>query len=174
MQRPPFLLPAYPVLAHLSVSYSRCRGRLLTRYSPVRHSTRSPKKPFAFDLHVLSTPPAFVLSQDQTLQFDILNRFPGSYSIRALFELQRCPCILRYFGPVCCCCYSVVKDRLGSRHDAENPRGNPAEKSKINRLKPFRQSLFYSFCPSIRRSAVRLTSCNGQRVPSSTGPRQTT
>ena len=25
--------------------------------------------PFAFDLHVLSTPPAFVLSQDQTLQF---------------------------------------------------------------------------------------------------------
>ena len=28
--------------------------------------------PFAFDLHVLSTPPAFVLSQDQTLQFHIL------------------------------------------------------------------------------------------------------
>ena len=24
--------------------------------------------PFAFDLHVLGTPPAFVLSQDQTLQ----------------------------------------------------------------------------------------------------------
>ena len=38
----------------------------------MRHSTLFPKKNFAFDLHVLSTPPAFVLSQDQTLQFDIL------------------------------------------------------------------------------------------------------
>jgi hypothetical protein len=38
----------------------------------VRHSTRFPKETFSFDLHVLSTPPAFVLSQDQTLQFDIL------------------------------------------------------------------------------------------------------
>jgi len=30
----------------------------------------------SLDLHVLGTPPAFVLSQDQTLQFDSLNRFP--------------------------------------------------------------------------------------------------
>ena len=36
----------------------------------MRHSTRTPKDAFAFDLHVLSTPPAFVLSQDQTLQFE--------------------------------------------------------------------------------------------------------
>ncbi len=36
--------------------------------SPFRHSTCSPKGTFAFDLHVLATPPAFVLSQDQTLQ----------------------------------------------------------------------------------------------------------
>ena len=28
-----------------------------------------PKRAFPFDLHVLSTPPAFVLSQNQTLQF---------------------------------------------------------------------------------------------------------
>ena len=63
----------YPVLATVSHSYSRYRGRSLTRYSPVRHSTQVPKNSFAFDLHVLSTPPAFVLSQDQTLQFDILN-----------------------------------------------------------------------------------------------------
>ncbi len=35
--------------------------------SPFRHSTRSPKGTFACDLHVLTTPPAFVLSQDQTL-----------------------------------------------------------------------------------------------------------
>ena len=37
-------------------------------YSPFRRSTRLPKEPFALDLHVLTMPPAFVLSQDQTLQ----------------------------------------------------------------------------------------------------------
>ena len=37
-------------------------------YSPFRHSTGTPKGAFAFDLHVLATPPAFDLSQDQTLQ----------------------------------------------------------------------------------------------------------
>jgi hypothetical protein len=42
----------------------------------VRHSTKSPKGPFAFDLHVLGTPPAFVLSQDQTLKFDSLQQAP--------------------------------------------------------------------------------------------------
>jgi hypothetical protein len=43
------------------------QGRLPTCYSPVRHSS-TPEEVSAFDLHVLSTPPAFVLSQDQTLQ----------------------------------------------------------------------------------------------------------
>ena len=37
-------------------------------YSPFRRSTGSPKGTFARDLHVLTMPPAFVLSQDQTLQ----------------------------------------------------------------------------------------------------------
>src|SRR5215217_8355856 len=31
-------------------------------------ATRVPRRAFPFDLHVLSTPPAFVLSQNQTLQ----------------------------------------------------------------------------------------------------------
>ena len=43
------------------------QGRSPTCYSPVRHSS-TPEGAFPFDLHVLSTPPAFVLSQDQTLQ----------------------------------------------------------------------------------------------------------
>ena len=44
-------------------------------YSPVRHSTatsslrRDHSVLFPFDLHVLGMPPAFNLSQDQTLQF---------------------------------------------------------------------------------------------------------
>ena len=43
-----------------------------TRYSPVRRfpllkSTEASFKSFSLDLHVLGTPPAFILSQDQTL-----------------------------------------------------------------------------------------------------------
>ena len=60
--------PEYPVLATLSCGYPEEEGRLLTCYSPVRHSTNPQKRAGPFDLHVLSTPPAFVLSQDQTLQ----------------------------------------------------------------------------------------------------------
>jgi hypothetical protein len=49
---------------------SRCRGQithvLLTR-SPL---SPGPKPWFSLDLHVLSAPPAFVLSQDQTLRED--------------------------------------------------------------------------------------------------------
>src|SRR5690349_1245328 len=39
-------------------------------YSRVTHpfAARVPRRAFPLDLHVLSTPPAFVLSQDQTLQ----------------------------------------------------------------------------------------------------------
>ena len=58
---------SYPVLDPVSQAYPRVQGRSPTCYSPVRHSSTS-EKAFPFDLHVLSTPPAFVLSQDQTLQ----------------------------------------------------------------------------------------------------------
>src|SRR5262249_2713950 len=67
---PPQPVPRGPylVLALLSEGYPSVRGRLLTCYAPVRHCTQGPKSPFSYDLHVLSTPPAFVLSQDQTLR----------------------------------------------------------------------------------------------------------
>ena len=58
----------YAVLALLSEGYPPLEGRSPTRYSPVCHSTRSPKATFAYDLHVLGTPPALILSQDQTLK----------------------------------------------------------------------------------------------------------
>src|SRR3954463_9159551 len=48
-------------------SYPDVKGRLLTCYSPVRRSC-TPEGALPLDLHVLSTPPAFVLSQDQTLR----------------------------------------------------------------------------------------------------------
>src|SRR5215831_13942926 len=59
---------SYPVLAHLSVGYPGLEGRSPTCYSPVRRFTQGVAPLFSLDLHVLGTPPAFVLSQDQTLQ----------------------------------------------------------------------------------------------------------
>ena len=56
----------HSVLAVVSNCYPKVKGRLLTRYSPVRHSC-TPEGALPFNLHVLSTPPAFALSQDQTL-----------------------------------------------------------------------------------------------------------
>ena len=59
---------SYAVLAIVSNSYPPLQGRLPTRYSPVRNSSKKSKLlSSAFYLHVLGTPPAFVLSQDQTL-----------------------------------------------------------------------------------------------------------
>ena len=63
----------HAVLAVVSNCCPPLKGRFLTRYSPVRHCplnqlSENSVNRFSFDLHVLSTPPAFVLSQDQTLQ----------------------------------------------------------------------------------------------------------
>ena len=62
----------HAVLAVVSNCCPSPEGRLLTRYSPVRHCpliqlAEASVIRFSFDLHVLGTPPAFVLSQDQTL-----------------------------------------------------------------------------------------------------------
>src|SRR5436190_1125621 len=58
------------VLASVSRGYPRLLGSLTTCYSPVRHFTRLAA--FTFDLHASSTPPTFVLSQDQTLHLECL------------------------------------------------------------------------------------------------------
>ena len=69
----PFPHPSVKRRAHpVSTSVSRgCPGpvgRSPTCYSPVRRSPPRPKAGGALDLHALRTPPAFVLSQDQTLR----------------------------------------------------------------------------------------------------------
>ena len=76
---PPEFLPlyhavvwSYEALIIVSNGYSSVQGRLPTRYSPVRRFliNLSPEGSiilFSLDLHVLGTPPAFILSQDQTL-----------------------------------------------------------------------------------------------------------
>ena len=68
---------SYAVLAVISDCYSPDMGRLFTRYSPVRHSL-NPEGLSSFDLHVLSMPPAFILSQNQTLKFNCLKSLLGS------------------------------------------------------------------------------------------------
>ena len=62
----------HSVLAQLSLGYSQLEGRLSTHYSPVCHCTCPLAGTFPFDLHVLCTPRAFILSQDQTLQLNLL------------------------------------------------------------------------------------------------------
>ena len=63
----------------LSPSKGQVAYALLTR-SPLRIE---PKLNSPFDLHVLGTPPAFVLSQDQTLQYTLLkNRLALNYLIQ--------------------------------------------------------------------------------------------
>ena len=47
--------------------YPPVKGRLHTRYAPVRHSLEPYCYLYPFDLHVLGLPLAFILSQDQTL-----------------------------------------------------------------------------------------------------------
>ena len=52
----------------ISLRYTPVTGRLHTRYAPVRRSSAAYcYAPLPLDLHVLSLPLAFILSQDQTL-----------------------------------------------------------------------------------------------------------
>ena len=60
----------HAVLPPVSRGYPPPLGRLPTRYSPVRRSC-TPEGALPLDLHVLGTPPAFILSQDQTLQLKL-------------------------------------------------------------------------------------------------------
>ena len=60
------------ILAPISRSCVRPEGRLPTCYSPVRHLHSRIATTASVDLHVLGTPPAFVLSQDQTLRSNFI------------------------------------------------------------------------------------------------------
>ena len=62
--------------------------------------------PFSFDLHVLSTPPAFILSQDQTLRVLKKRKNLNPYYI-LLKEYNRA---LLYIRLLYVCHYLVFKD----------------------------------------------------------------
>ncbi len=65
---------------------------------------------FSFDLHVLGTPPAFVLSQDQTLQLNIesRNKFLLPYTMSAELKKPRPELIWPVNWRLC---YLVFKDQ---------------------------------------------------------------
>ena len=80
---------SHAVLPLLSERYSPQRGRFPTRYSPVCHAPCGTS-----DLHVLGTPPAFILSQDQTLMFNLVSSYPTAPKgarLRLLFGLTSEP-----------------------------------------------------------------------------------
>ena len=69
------MLRCHKVLITVSSGYPFVQGRLPTRYSPVRRfpSIQASEEfvmDISLDLHVLGTPPAFILSQDQTLEYN--------------------------------------------------------------------------------------------------------
>ena len=98
----------HAVLSSVSKSYPPLLARLLMLYSPVRHWTSDRKidpstlrSLVPFDLHVLGAPPAFVLSQDQTLYTLLallfwtyfhgslaLFNFQGPFSFQSVFILS--------------------------------------------------------------------------------------
>ena len=110
----------------------------------MRHFTGSPKGAFSFDLHVLGTPPAFVLSQDQTLQF---------------IFLKFCPILFNYLEPLQALsniCYLVFKDQISvCRPEAtskESMRNNPGKSNSF--LTFFRIQIFRSEDSRFKRSEL--------------------
>ncbi len=79
-KRPSLFHGTYAVLATVSGSYPPLRGIFLRVTHPSATLLVS-EETFAFDLHVLSIPPAFNLSQDQTLQFNLITK--GYFSFTA-------------------------------------------------------------------------------------------
>ena len=78
---------------------------LFPRYGQVAHALlTSPPLSIAasFDLHVLSTPPAFVLSQNQTLKFNFLkpNAFPHPTALTNFFSCHLLTVLGTFFSNV--------------------------------------------------------------------------
>ncbi len=72
----PFLRRAYAVLAIVSNSYSPPQGRFPRVTHPSATKVTGASSGPSFDLHVLSMPPAFALSQDQTLKLNFPPHLP--------------------------------------------------------------------------------------------------
>ena len=82
---------SYGVLIRVSPGYLPVKGRLHTRYAPVRRSPSMYKQMMLpLDLHVLGLPLAFILSQDQTLHCN-LNYIAQESSLNQRRSLNHLP-----------------------------------------------------------------------------------
>ena len=86
----------HPVLIPVSRGYPSVGGRLRTRYSPVRRFPAA-EAAFSLDLHVLSLPLAFILSQDQTLHCKVLNHSCRSSNVYGDLTERRAQCTVLNF-----------------------------------------------------------------------------
>ena len=128
--KPPLIRRSHAVLILLSESYPPLQGRLLTCYAPVRHLTfQSKLQSVSFDLHVLSTPPAFVLSQNQTLRrnFDWLDRCSK--------QLPKLTCrgVVKLLGPARWRTNHAAHNLALSFHPANLIEGYPEASSDVRR-----------------------------------------
>jgi hypothetical protein len=126
---------------------------LLTRspLSPV------PKDRFSLDLHVLSAPPAFVLSQDQTLREDW---FASEEASLISFELEL------KVSP------TEVGDEVRASSDSPAEAGETTRSRRKRTLLSFQRPLPLVLQPAEHRrkkasdSRQRLTSCGADRIRS--------
>ena len=126
----------YAVLARVSPGYPPLPGRLPTCYSPVRRSPAA-EATFAHDLHVLSTPPAFILSQDQTLHLKCFHSVgsrrwsPPSNSSEILFfdsgssRLATGYCFLRKAAKIIDVWHALLSFQGTESPDASHPLETP-------------------------------------------------
>ena len=114
------LLCCYGVLDTVSSDYPPVTGRLLTCYAPF---CRSPAKycyfPLPLDLHVLSLPLAFILSQDQTLHCTSFILYSSSTiltssSLKGIYALMYfvLPYTSHTFFQVCCLSLSLFQSTV--------------------------------------------------------------
>ena len=89
-----------------------------------RSPVYSPLRAFSLDLHVLGTPPAFVLSQDQTLQLFSSERSSAGFADVTTTSLKalRCPQSSSWT------CYPVFKDRALLHCRFARPTAVPASR----------------------------------------------
>ena len=101
----------YGVLGDVSIGYPPDTGKLLTCYAPFR---RSPAEycysPLPRDLHVLSLPLAFILSQDQTLLCIFLYCLALPWHPNSLKELTLS--ILLFLGTCLYYSFIIVKELI--------------------------------------------------------------
>ena len=106
---------------------------------------------FAFDLHVLSTPPAFVLSQDQTLQ--LYN--PSKITRAANLSIGH-PNLARSS-------YPVLKDQFRPRHQTSAPASSDRP---IYHFTQTRSTCFLQSLPTflgMTKNTIKFARWNGNR-----------